>query len=415
MRTVARHQDAVRALLAPLAARDPETVRGISALAASHQFDRVLATDVRSPIDLPPFDNSQMDGFAVRIADVAAGASLPVAAPIAAGSGIRHLEPGTVAPIMTGAPTPTGADAIVRVEAATPPRFPDPGAPSTVAFDHVPDPGEFVRRRGSDIAAGDVLLPAGTRLGPAQWGALAASGVTDVDLLPKTRVLVVSTGDEITTPGTHLEPGQVYDANGFAMAVAVAESGADVIDVVTVHDDAEAMRAALSTVARQADLILTTGGVSKGVFEVVREVFENAGVTFESVAVQPGGPQGLGLATLTDDGGHPFAVPVVAFPGNPVSALVSFELFLRPVLRALHGLSPDRPRGTAPLAAPLDSPEGKHQVRRGILDARGRVELVGGPGSHLLQRYATSTLLVHIPVGAYRLEAGAIVETWSIN
>jgi molybdopterin molybdotransferase len=408
MRTVAEHQETIRALLAPLAGRHPERISAISAAHITHDRGRVLAADIRSSMDLPPFDNSQMDGYAVRSADVAPGRPLRVAPRIAAGQSIRSLAPGTAAPIMTGAAVPVGADAIIPIEAASPDSFQPDDDARRVVFTAPVAPGSFVRRRGSDVAAGALLLPAGTRLGAAQWAVLAASGITDIDVISRLRVLVVSTGDEVTAPGQALQPGRVYDANGFAMAVAVAECGAEVVEVVTVSDDATVLRAALTERATGADLILTTGGVSKGTFEVVRDVFENGGVTFESVAVQPGGPQGAGRATS-------LGIPVVAFPGNPVSALVSFELFLRPVLRHLHGLPPRRPALVAPLAAAVESPPGKHQVRRARLDADGRVQLVGGPSSHLLQSYAACTHLVHIPVGAFSLDVGDPVEIWSID
>lgn len=411
MRTVVDHQEAIRVLLAPLARREHEPWAG----PASDLRDRVLAVDVISPIDLPPFDNSQMDGYAVRSADVVPGLPLRVAPRIAAGHAVGSLEPGAAAPIMTGAPVPAGADAIIPIEGATPDAFQPEDGEHSVAFASPVEPGSFVRPRGSDLAAGEVLLRAGTRLGPAQAGVLAASGVTEIILQRQLRVLVLSTGDELRAPGESLESGQVYDANSWAMAVAVSSCGAIVTDVVTVSDDAVLVRALLAEKARQADLILTTGGVSKGAYEVVRDVFEGVGVDFDGVAVQPGGPQGLGLAQLTDDDGQQFTVPVVAFPGNPVSALVSFELFLRPVLRELSGLPPHRGARSAPLAEPLDSPAGKHQVRRGRLGANGEVELVGGPSSHLLHGYASSTLLVHVPLGVSHLAAGDPVEVWSID
>ena len=412
MATVEEHQRAVRALLEPLSARPPEVVElGVRV----GQTPRVLAIDLVTPVDHPPFDNSQMDGYAVRRGDVVPGAALRVAPHIAAGHSGGELRPGWAAPIMTGAPVPQGADAIVPIEAATPDRFLPDDSGGEVAFAATPAPGAFVRQRGSDLAAGALLLPRGTRLGAAQWGVIAASGIRSVPVLRSLRVLVLSTGDELRSPGEPLGPGQIYDANSTTMSVALAGAGAIVADARTVSDDAAAVRALLGSVAPGVDLILTTGGVSKGAYEVVRDVFEGAGVSFSSVAMQPGGPQGLGLATLEDERGDAFTVPVVAFPGNPVSALVSFEMFLRPVLRALHGLVPDRPVLQAPLAAPLESPPGKHQVRRGRFDARGFVELVGGPSSHLLHGYASSALLVHVPVGVGRLDAGSVVEVWVID
>lgn len=416
MRTVAQHQEAVRDLLAPFVDRDPMIVSGVtaSALAESGDSHRVLAAPVDSPINLPPFDNSQMDGYAVRTADIVPGVSLRVAAPIAAGAGIRSLEPRSVAPIMTGAPIPIGADAIIPIEAALPPRFPPASVPATVAFLRVPEVGAFVRRRGSDVPAGTRLLPAGRALGPAQWGIVAASGVTELAFKRPINVLVLSTGDELRAGGAPLAPGQIYDANGMSLAIALAECHAIVESVLVVRDDVAAASRVLADHGPWADLILTTGGVSAGAYEVVRDLFVGAGVVFDSVLMQPGGPQGIGMASFAASG-QALERPLIAFPGNPVSALVSFEVFLRPVLRELHGLPPARPRHRAPLADALDSPEGKHQVRRGTLNAAGEVELIGGPGSHLLHSYAQSTLLVHIPVGVSHLDAGDPVEVWNIS
>ena len=398
MSSVADHLAAVRSLLAHLAGRE-------STSASGPEIGRVLARDVVSPINHPPFDNSQMDGYAVRAADVVAGARMPVAAPIAAGQATGTLAPGTAAPIMTGAPIPRGADAVIPIERATPDSF---GA-ETVSFVEVPEAGAFVRRRGSDLEAGAPILSA------ARWGILAASGVPLVHLIPRVRVLVISSGDELQEPGGELTDGRIFDANSVAMAVAVQEAGGVVTAALRATDDAAELIRLLASHAEEVDLVLTTGGVSKGAYEVVRDVFEPAGVAFGSVAMQPGGPQGLGLARITDAGGATFERPVVAFPGNPVSALVSFEMFLRPVLRELHGLAHRRAPVVAPLAEPLDSPTNKHQVRRGILRPDGRVELVGGASSHLLHSYATSTHLIHVPLGVSHLESGDNVEVWSIE
>ncbi|MET3801604.1 molybdenum cofactor synthesis domain-containing protein [Clavibacter michiganensis] len=239
---------------------------------------------------------------------------------------------------------------------------------------------------------------------------LASAGIATVAVRRRPVVLLLSTGLELRGPGEELAPGQIHDANSVALAAALAAAGAEVRTLRVASDDADRVRDAIRDAAPGIDLLLTTGGVSAGAYEVVRDVLAG-GVEFVSVAVQPGGPQGLGATEL---GGA--RIPVVAFPGNPVSALVSFELFLRPVLRALAGHPrPDRPSREAPLAGPLDSPAAKHQVRRGRLDADGRVVAVGGPGSHLLHAYATATHLVHIPAGRDRLEAGDPVTVWSID
>jgi molybdopterin molybdotransferase len=406
--TLEQHRAAIAELLAPLAARPPELWHGTRPPTSA--VPRVLAADLISPIDLPPFDNSQMDGYAVRSSEVVPGGLLRVAARIPAGHGVDLLATGTAAPIMTGAPIPDGADAVIPIEAATPSEFQPEHPASEVRFASPVDAGSFVRPRGSDLAAGSVLLPAGTRLGPAQWGVIAASGITTVPLLSQVRVLVLSTGDELTQAGHPLTPGHIYDANGASMAVALAGAGAHVSDVLVVHDYAPLLREVFEDRDREVDLVLTTGGVSAGAYEIVRDVFEGSGVSFGTVAMQPGGPQGYGVARIGR-----FSAPVVSFPGNPVSSLVSFEVFLRPVLRALHGLPPDRRAWQAPLAAALESPPAKHQVRRGVIDREGRVELVGGPSSHLLHSYAASTVLVHVPVGVAHLDAGDPVEVWSID
>jgi molybdopterin molybdotransferase len=406
--TVEEHRATISELLAPLADRGPELWHGTRPPVSA--TSRVLAADLVSPIDLPPFDNSQMDGYAVRAADVVPGVSMRVGARIPAGHGVDLVAAGSASPIMTGAPMPDGADAVIPIEAATPNEFLPEHDASVVSFAETVDAGAFVRRRGSDLAAGTLLLPAGTVLGPAQWGVIAASGITAVPLLGQLRVLVLSTGDELTPAGHPLPAGHIYDANGTSMAAALAGAGAHVSDVLVVHDYSPLLREVFEDRDREVDLVLTTGGVSAGAYEVVRDVFEGAGVEFVSVAMQPGGPQGAGIARIGK-----FSAPVISFPGNPVSSLVSFEMFLRPVLRALHGLAPDRPSWRAPLAEPLDSPAAKHQVRRGVIGAHGAVELVGGASSHLLHSYAASTVLVHVPAGVAHLAAGDTVEVWSID
>jgi molybdopterin molybdotransferase len=407
MPTVEEHQRAVRALLGHLADREPEVLRWIDAPATALR-DRVLARDLVNPIDLPPFDNSQMDGYAVRAQDVAPGIALRVAPRVAAGHPAELIVAGTAVPIMTGAPIPDGANAVIPIEEATPDQFLPEDLHQVVSFASTVAPGTFVRPRASDLAAGKILLAAGTRLGPAQWGVIAASGIREVELLPRTRVLVLSTGDELVRVGGSLSPGQVYDANGTSLALALTESGALVEAVIVAPDDAARVHGLIAE--RAVDLILSTGGASKGAYEVVRDVFEELGVDFVSVAMQPGGPQGLGIARLAHG-----PVPVIAFPGNPVSALVSFEVFLRPVLRWLHGLAPERATASLPLAAALDSPPAKHQVRRGRVNAGGEVELIGGPSSHLVHSYAASSVLVHVPIGVSHLDAGATVEVWRID
>ncbi|TFB95995.1 molybdopterin molybdotransferase MoeA [Cryobacterium adonitolivorans] len=432
-RTIDQHREAVASLLAPLSQDRATEVLPLSSARLTGDPDsyraRTLASAVYSPVALPPFDNSQMDGYAVRAEDLAAASellptTLAVAGQIAAGDAGGHLGPGTAAPIMTGAPIPAGADAVVPIERADPPRFlpqePDGSAAGSVSFSAPVPVGSFVRSTGSDVRPGDRLLDAGTRLGPAQYGVLAGTGLTSVPVLRRIRVLLVATGHEIRDAGESLAGGQIYDSNSVILGQALLDAGCTVTARPCRSDDAADLLALLAD-APEVDLVVTVGGVSAGAREVVRDALGPLGVTFQHVAMQPGGPQGLGEIsaprnTRPTSTAPVKTVPVITFPGNPVSALISFEVFLRPVLRRLAGLpGPDRELRSAPLAAPVESPPGKHQLRRGILRPDGALDLVGGASSHLLHAYATATVLVHLPVGVGSVAAGDLVDYWSID
>lgn len=398
--SVEAHRESVRRLLTPF-----RTAERIERLPLPAALGRGLAADVAAPVDLPPFANSQMDGFAVRSADLAGGGTeLRVVAPIPAGAAPDRLVPGTAAPIMTGAMMPPGADAVVPVEEAVPASFPAPGEPATVTLPAVPA-GNFVRSAGSDVRAGEPALAAGTYLGPGQLGLLAALGLPEVAVYRILRVLLVTTGDEVVEPGEPLGPGKIYDANSTLLESSLRQAGLDVIRTGISTDRPEDLATLLRRHAPDADLIVTTGGVSKGAYEVVRQAMEGQDVEFLGVAMQPGGPQGIGRF----DG-----VPVLAFPGNPVSCLVSFEMFLRPVLGGLFGSPAPRPVLRARLAEALASPRGKHQVRRGTLEPDGTVRLEGGAGSHLVGALAHSNALIHVPEGISELSRGADVEVWML-
>lgn len=398
-RSVAEHRQAVRELLEPLAAGRSQRVPLVQALG------RGLAETVTAPRSLPPFANSQMDGFAIRSGDVPdGGAELRVVAPVPAGASPAALQPGTAAPIMTGAMVPAGADAIVPVERAVPAAFPAPGEEAAVWLPPAAA-GTFIRDAGSDIEAGERALAAGTFLGPGQLGLLAALGLADVLVHRPLAVLLVTTGDEVVEPGEPLEAGKIYDANGTLLETALRQAGLDVVRAGISTDNPAELRSLLRSHADSVDLIVTTGGVSKGAYEVVRQAMDGQDVAFQHVAMQPGGPQGLG----TFDG-----VPLLGFPGNPVSCLVSFEMFLRPVLSELFGSPPPRPVIRARLAQPLTSPAGKHQIRRGTLLADGTVRLEGGESSHLVRALAQSNALIHVPVGVSALAEGAEVEVWML-
>ena len=385
------HARFVRTLLSGLGARPTERV------ALADALGRITASPVESPIDLPPFRNSQMDGFAVRAADVAgAPVTLPITGEVAATAGTpAPLAPGAAVRIMTGAMVPEGADAVVPVEDTE-----VEGERVTVLRSRVA--GEYVREAGSDLAAGADVLPAGIRLASRHLAAAAASGLTVVLVRERVRVAVVSTGSELVEPGVALGPGEIPDANGVALVAAVAAVGAVVVHSARVRDDVGRLRAELdAAIDAGAELIVTSGGISKGAYEVVRELLEPLGAWVGAVAMQPGGPQATGAYR---------GVPVIAFPGNPVSAQLSFELFIAPALRAIAGLPAAR-TDRLELAEPLRSVPGRRQFLRGRRTDDGRVAVVGGPGSHLVAALAASELLIVVPEDVERLETGARVDT----
>ncbi len=388
---VDEHAGYVRSLLTGLSARPAERV------ALADALGRVTVSPTASPIALPPFRNAQMDGYAVRAADTTdAPLALPVTGEVAAAPGEpAPLEPGTAVRIMTGAPMPDGADAVVRIEDT------DRGT-EQVRIDAPVAAGTYVREAGSDLAEGDDVLPPGIRLASRHLAAAAASGLTHLLVRERVRVAVVSTGSELVDAGTRLAPGELPDANGVALAAAIAATGAEVVHRGRVRDDVERFRAKLdAAVDAGAELVITSGGISQGAYEVVRELLEPLGAWVGSVAMQPGGPQAVGVYRR---------VPVVAFPGNPVSAQISFEVFVAPVLRAIAKLPAVR-EARLPLAEPVDSVAGKRQFRRGRLTADGAVAPVGGPGSHLVAALAASDLLFVVPEDVTELAAGALVDT----
>ncbi|MFJ9077663.1 gephyrin-like molybdotransferase Glp [Streptomyces sp. NPDC102278] len=397
----------------------------------------VLVEDVTVPVALPPFDNSSMDGYAVRTADVQ-GASeefpavLTVIGDVAAGSGeLPTVGPGQAARIMTGAPLPPGAQAVVPVEwtdggtgggaaaGMTPASSAPEGAGGEVRVHRAAEDRAHVRSRGSDVQAGDLALAAGTVLGPPQIALLAAIGRGTVRVRPRPRVVVLSTGSELVQPGEPLTAGTIYDSNSFALAAAARDAGAIAYRVGAVADDADTLRSTIEDQLVRADLLVTTGGVSVGAYDVVKEALtavasgeddvDGAGIDFRKLAMQPGKPQGFGTI-------GPDHTPLLALPGNPVSSYVSFELFVRPAIRILMGLpesAVSRPVVRAGLKADkaIGSPAGRRQFLRGAYDARSAtVSPVGGSGSHLIAALAHADSLIVVPEDVTSVEPGAELE-----
>jgi molybdopterin molybdotransferase len=369
----------------------------------------VLAADAIARCPLPSFDNSSMDGYAVHAADVAAATSaapviLPVAGQIPAGDTSPHAIPaGSCARIMTGAPLPAGADAVVPVEWTD-------GGRERVAISEPARPGHAIRRRGDDVAEGQPMVPAGALLGPAQIALLAAGGHGEAMVRPRPQVAVIATGNELTEPGSPLAPGRIWDSNSYLLAAAVRQAGG-VAQRHRVKDDPDAVVAALDELSASADLLVTSGGISMGgEHDVVKAALAgHADVAFRKVAMQPGMPQGFGVV-------GPARTPLFALPGNPVSAFVSFQLFVRPAMAARQGRPPaPPPLSRAVLTASVTSPAHRRSYLRGVLDpAAGTVAPLAGQFSHQLGALAQANALIVVPEQVTALEAGETADVISL-
>jgi molybdopterin molybdotransferase len=358
---------------------------------------RVLAEDARAAVDLPPFDSSAMDGFAVRAADTPG--RLRVVGQSAAGSPSPHaLAASEAIAISTGAVVPEGADAVVPVERTT-------RAGADVDVEAVAE-GENKRARGGDVRAGETVVAAGTRLGPPQAGALAAVGAAEVRCARRPRAVVLATGSELRAPGARLEPGQIYESNTVLLRAQLESAGAQVVVLPPVADDADATRAALAA-GLEADVVITSGGVSVGEHDLVRGALADLGVeeVFWRVAVRPGKP--VAFATRG-------ATLVFGLPGNPVSALVGFELFVRPAVLALQGA---REHGPFYLPGRLATSLRRNGARDELVRARTRVDPDGvvlepltGQESHMIVHAASADALVLVPRGEGELQPGAPVR-----
>lgn len=395
--SVDAHLAEILAAISPL----PATVLGIAEAEGC-----VLAEDITASRPLPPFDNSAMDGYALHAADVAAASgdtpvTLPVTGEVAAGdTGAYAVAPGTCMRITTGAMLPAGADAVVPVEDTD-------GGVARVAIRAAVQPGHAVRFSGGDAREGEVLLAEGTRLGPMQIAVLAASGRARAEVYPRPRVVVLSTGNELTEPGASLAPGRIWDSNSFMLAAAAREAGCLAFRHGPVPDDPLQVLPAIEDQLLRADLLVTSGGVSMGgEHDVVKETLSRLGtVRFRKVAMQPGMPQGFG--TVGED-----QTPIFTLPGNPVSAYVSFQLFVLPALGALQGDRTRRlPTTAATLTGPLRSSPGKRSFLRGVLDrAAGTVTPLSGQGSHQIATLGKANALIIVPEWVVQLREGDEAE-----
>ncbi len=359
---------------------------------------RVAAEDVRALVDLPPFASSAMDGFAVSAGDLPA--TLRIAGESAAGRPYEALfEAGGAVAISTGAVVPEGADAVVPIEVVV-------RKDNSVEIPTAVGPGSHVRPRGGDVAAGDVVVPAGARLTPARIAAAAASGVSVLPCPRRPRVVVLATGSELVAPGVPLRPGQIYESNSLMLAGALAAAGAEVVPEPPAADDEAALRDALER-GLAADVLVTSGGVSVGEHDLVREVERELGVeeVFWRVAIKPGKPVSFGVRGDT---------LVFGLPGNPVSALVGCELFVKPALRALQGLCDPEPRFEAGrLAVGLRRNGERDEFVRAVSRVDGDalvLEPVAGQESHMIVRSGAADALVHVPRGNGELAAGSTVR-----
>ena len=366
---------------------------------------RVLAEDASSLVDLPPFPSSAMDGFAVRAEDAGAGARLPVVARIAAGSPAeRELAAGEAMSISTGGSVPDGADSVIPLELV------DDSDDSIEIREPVPA-GANVRERGSDVRTGDLVLEPAIRLGPAQVGALAAAGVHEVQCTKRPRVGILVTGSELKQPGQPLGPGEIYESNGLLLATALQLAGAVPAQLGVVGDDSEELERAMERALLGFDMLVTSGGASVGPHDLVRETQAGLRVeeVFWGVAVKPGKPVAFG--TRRDH-------LVFNLPGNPVSVLVTFELFVRPAVNALLGLPQPEP---AFLRGALAAPVRRNAERDQFIRARSRregnevvLEPIAGQESHMIARAGRADALIEVEAGSGELATGAPVRYLAI-
>ncbi|MEI8132141.1 MAG: gephyrin-like molybdotransferase Glp [Leptolinea sp.] len=382
-------------------------------------YNRVLAQDIQSPLNLPPFSNSAMDGFAVYSKDTLNAASsspvcLPVKMDIPAGHPkVEHLTPGTAARILTGASIPSGADAVVPVENT------DQNATSqTVALPEsveIFSPikfGDNVRPAGQDVKSGQQVLTAGRILQPQDIGLLVSLGIRQVQVMPQPRIALFSSGDELLTPDQPLTPGKIYDSNGFVLAGLLKKAGAQVIQLGIANDNPQSVLDTLDkALLNPPDLIISSAGVSVGVFDYVRQVIEeNGALSFWRVNMRPGKPIAFGFYKN---------IPFLGLPGNPVSAYIGCTVFALPVIRHLMGIPPFAQKTVkAVLTEPLESPDGRESFYRGNIyfeNGAYQASLTGHQGSGNLFSLVQANALLIVPAGVKMIPAGEEVSAWTLD
>jgi molybdopterin molybdotransferase len=370
-------------------------------------LQRVLAQDVRSTLDVPPEDNSEMDGYALRVADVAAeGTVLPVSQRIAAGQVGVALQPGTAARIFTGAQVPRGADAVVMQELCESIEPARDGEFGDVCVRTVPTAGMAIRRRGEDVMRDAVVLRAGTRMTPQAMGMAASVGAASLQVWRRPRVALFSTGDELAMPGEPLKPGAIYNSNRFTLRGLLQAAGCTVVDLGIVPDKLDATRDALRRAAEEADLVLTCGGVSVGEEDHLKPALQAEGrLDLWSVAIKPGKPLAFGAVRRASGGESLY----IGLPGNPVSSAVTFLLAVMPVLRALSGADPKGPR-PVPMTAGFDWPRPvqRREFLRARVAADGTLELFPNQGSGVLTSMVWADGLIDNPP-AHAIRRGDVV------
>ncbi|MBF0814864.1 molybdopterin molybdotransferase MoeA [Microbacterium paludicola] len=409
--TIEQHLERILAAVVPT---------GTITLSLAGAAGLTLTEPVHARVDVPVFDNSGMDGFAVRFADVAhaspdAPVELRVVADLPAGSGDDPaIAAGEAVRIMTGSPVPSAADAIVPFEDTAGGLADSLGSVSVRRAPRAA--GAHVRRRGEDLRSGDVVLPVGTELGPLQLSAAAAAGVDRVIVARPPRVIVISTGSELVEPGAQLERGQIPESNSTLLAGLVRATGAELMRATCVSDDPDEFRALLAS-GTDADLVITSGGVSAGAYEVVKQVLgssdDGAEIVFAKVAMQPGKPQAFGRLST--------GALLFGLPGNPVSVAVSFEAFVRPALLAMQGRAQlQRPVIRLPAAAAWRTPVGRRQYLPAVIDrsdpARWTVRPAtsGGSGSHLAAGLAHAEAYAVVPAETEAVAEGDLVDVMLI-